>query len=42
MLVRALEIKDEKLFNYVMFCVREKLPVGNAESLKKFHASEVK
>lgn len=42
MLVRALEIKDKKLFNYVMFCVKNQLPVSNANSLKLFHENEMK
>ena len=42
MLDRALNIKDEKLFNYIMFCVKENLSVGNANSLKKYHESEAK
>ena len=37
MLVRALEIKDKKLFDYVMFCVKNQLKASSADSLKKYH-----
>ena len=42
MLVRALEIKDERLFNYIIFCVLNRLSIGNSKSLKLFHENEVK